>query len=415
MKNLLIYVGPRPWFSLEHESLTRIQIDNSLDLGWKIEDIMLVTDFPYEYRGVKSYVVKGNFNAIDGNRSSKILVINQLFNDGVINDLFWFHDHDAFQLGPMRDPELGDCVAGFTDQGWSHVWNAGSFFFTPGAKKIFRWIEKSMLRRGTNEQDALTYLWEKGITGYKKLNQTYNVGIYHLWQVLKTIEKPLIVAHFHPRKPTHLELFKYLIPERLKKIIEVNEKITDLRSLKNEQYRTWEPYMTKYNCQTICEIGVRQGFNFSYLIAHYPQKAVAIDCWIEDGVAGRNDSCYDQNELERQYTRFQKSVVDKPFVQIVRKYSFDAVKDFPDEYFDFIFIDADHTYPGISRDIVDWYPKVKKGGVLLGHDYADRRTRAKNGKIIKFGVIQAVDEFVKKNNIINFFVLKPNPMWGIIK
>ena len=136
MKNLLIFIGPEPKFSREHEVLTRIQIDNSLELGWNPEDIILVTDFPYEYRGIKSYVVKGDFKALDGNRSSKILVINQLFKDGMINDLFWFHDHDAFQLGPMRDPDLGDCVAGFTDQGWSGVWNAGSFFFTPDAKKM---------------------------------------------------------------------------------------------------------------------------------------------------------------------------------------------------------------------------------------------------------------------------------------
>jgi len=174
--------------------------------------------------------------------------------------------------------------------------------------------------------------------------------------------------------------------------------------------------MEKYNCQTICEIGVRTGGNFLKMIEHGPKEAVAIDCWIDDGVVGRNDTCYDQKGLDQQYNEFLDLTKDKPFVKVVRKYSFDAVKDFPDNYFDFVYIDADHTYEGISRDLVDWYPKVKMGGLFCGHDYYHRRVRAKNGQLIKFGVIEAVDEFVKKNEIDTFFNTEyPNPIWGIIK
>jgi hypothetical protein len=153
------------------------------------------------------------------------------------------------------------------------------------------------------------------------------------------------------------------------------------------------------------------------MVRHGPKEAVAIDCWIEDGVIGRNDSCFDQDGLDRQYNKFKGWAADKPFVKTVRKYSFDAVKDFPDEYFDLIFIDADHTYPGISRDLVDWWPKVKKGGVFCGHDYVHRSVRAKNGHTITFGVVEAVDEFVKKNNL-NLFVSKPhdkNVVWGVMR
>jgi hypothetical protein len=195
----------------------------------------------------------------------------------------------------------------------------------------------------------------------------------------------------------------------------VNEKIECLRSLPMDRYREWGGYMTKYHCDTICEVGVRQGFNFDYMIKSEPKLAVAVDCWLDDGVVGRNDSCKDQEALDKQYNKFKNHVSDKPFVQIVRKYSFDAVKDFPDEFFDFIFIDADHTYDGVSRDLVDWYPKVKVGGAFIGHDYIHRAVKAVNGQKIRFGVIEAVDEFVAKNGIKNFFVLEPNPMWGIIR
>ena len=42
----------------------------------------------------------------------------------------------------------------------------------------------------------------------------------------------------------------------------------------------------------------------------------------------------------------------------------------PDESFDFVFIDADHSYEGVLEDIVDWKPKVREGGWILGHDFA---------------------------------------------
>jgi hypothetical protein len=52
MKNLLIYISPEHKFLPEYDKLVRIQIDNSLELGWKKEDIMLVTNFIFEYNGV---------------------------------------------------------------------------------------------------------------------------------------------------------------------------------------------------------------------------------------------------------------------------------------------------------------------------------------------------------------------------
>lgn len=102
-------------------------------------------------------------------------------------------------------------------------------------------------------------------------------------------------------------------------------------------------------------------------------------------------------------------MADKLFVKIYREYSFDAVKKFEDNYFDFIYIDADHTYSAYLRDIKDWYPKVKKGGVLLGDDY--RVAKLKTG--VGFGVIKAVKTFTSKNNL-SFFEM-PRYGWGMIK
>jgi predicted O-methyltransferase YrrM len=53
---------------------------------------------------------------------------------------------------------------------------------------------------------------------------------------------------------------------------------------------------------------------------------------------------------------------------------------------DFVFIDGDHSYEGVKRDLAAWLPKVKPGGWLMGHDYGNKPDG---------GVKRAVDELGK--------------------
>jgi hypothetical protein len=172
----------------------------------------------------------------------------------------------------------------------------------------------------------------------------------------------------------------------------------------------WESLMCKYKCDIICELGICRGKNFREMIKRKPRVAVAVDSWIEDGVISRNDGRYSQKVLDRQYEEFKMFAADKPFVKIYREYTFDAVRHFDDNYFDLIYIDADHSYEGCLRDIKDWYPKVKKGKFLVGDDYRIYEGRRKG---IEFGVIEAVNGFAKKNSL-DFFQLS-NYGWSIIK
>ncbi len=55
---------------------------------------------------------------------------------------------------------------------------------------------------------------------------------------------------------------------------------------------------------------------------------------------------------------------------IIKKFSMDAVEDFEDESLDFVYIDGNHSLPYITADIFGWEPKLRKGGVMSGHDYA---------------------------------------------
>ncbi len=64
---------------------------------------------------------------------------------------------------------------------------------------------------------------------------------------------------------------------------------------------------------------------------------------------------------------------------------------YENETIDFCFIDGSHEYEDVKKDILAYLPKVKKGGILAGHDY-DR---------IWQGVINAVDEILGKVEVMN--------------
>lgn len=108
-----------------------------------------------------------------------------------------------------------------------------------------------------------------------------------------------------------------------------------------------------------------------------------------------------------------KPVIDN--VTIINKSSELASLDFPDEFFDLVYIDADHTYDSVISDIKYWLPKVKHNGCLAGDDY--------NYKAFP-GLVKAVDdlfEIEKKpinlllgyNKMVN--TIGPNPQWWIFK
>jgi predicted O-methyltransferase YrrM len=75
---------------------------------------------------------------------------------------------------------------------------------------------------------------------------------------------------------------------------------------------------------------------------------------------------------------------------IIKKMSMDAVKDFTDNALDFVFIDGNHQYEFVRDDIREWTKKVRKGGIVSGHDYY----KTPHGNV---GVINAVDEYVKEH------------------
>ncbi len=81
------------------------------------------------------------------------------------------------------------------------------------------------------------------------------------------------------------------------------------------------------------------------------------------------------------------------------KFSEDAAKEVPDESLDFVYIDANHELIPVLKDIYAWVPKVKKGGIIAGHDYVSRRDWP------QVQVVEAVHAYTAANKIKPWFVL----------
>jgi predicted O-methyltransferase YrrM len=72
------------------------------------------------------------------------------------------------------------------------------------------------------------------------------------------------------------------------------------------------------------------------------------------------------------------------------------LKTFDDNTFDMIYLDGDHEYKGVVKDLEVAYQKIKPNGWLMGHDYEMNMKKAKTS--CHFGVKQAVDEFCERYN-----------------
>jgi len=151
----------------------------------------------------------------------------------------------------------------------------------------------------------------------------------------------------------------------------------------------------------ICEVGVSKGAFLSVLAVSNPSHLVGVDVWDKyDKEAYRSIPHYnrifphDQNKIWRENVQSWAEKSDLK-IDIVVNFSVEASKQFEDGYFDFVYIDANHTYNSVIADLEAWYPKIRKGGMLAGHDYFNW-TRDE-GKVV-INCKDGIDYFMKKHN-----------------
>jgi hypothetical protein len=147
------------------------------------------------------------------------------------------------------------------------------------------------------------------------------------------------------------------------------------------------------------EIGVSKGEFSLIILENCPNlNLYLLDCWDTQPTEIYEDDPKYQN-IGVQIHNFSETIkrISPHFrrVNIIKAYSEEFADLFPDNSFDFIYIDANHSYEAVKFDINKWYPKLRIEGLFAGHDYVDIYENKKQ----KFGVKQAVDEFGKENDL----------------
>lgn len=144
------------------------------------------------------------------------------------------------------------------------------------------------------------------------------------------------------------------------------------------------------------EIGVEQGVYSETLCKANPDlHLICVDAW----KAYRG---YRDHTTQEKLDRFYQTTLDrlKPYnCTIIRKFSMDALAEVPDRSLDFVYIDANHDLKNCVQDIHEWSKKVKIGGIIAGHDYAEQK------KPSNMHVYEALQAYTRAYAIRPWFVL----------
>lgn len=146
---------------------------------------------------------------------------------------------------------------------------------------------------------------------------------------------------------------------------------------------------------TGCEVGVWRGGNSEGLLRELlGLRLVMVDKYVEltpeEAKSDRDLSKKNLGEMVEAMMEARQRTVDvfgsERAILVVGE-SVAVSESIADASFDFVFIDANHTYESVSRDLAAWWPKLKTEGLFVGHDYKSSGRKA--------GVKKAVDEFAE--------------------
>lgn len=166
-------------------------------------------------------------------------------------------------------------------------------------------------------------------------------------------------------------------------------------------------YLNELGFTTGAELGVQRGHYSEKILQTWEkcQRYYLVDVWRQQN-SYKDIANVDDDEQEKIYNEAKSRL--GPWDQktvFVRKFTSDAMSDLPTQL-DFIYVDARHDYCGVSEDIENYWPKVREGGIMAGHDYVRAEdvidqdwSLCANGTRATGAVKGAVDEFAQKHDL----------------
>jgi predicted O-methyltransferase YrrM len=145
--------------------------------------------------------------------------------------------------------------------------------------------------------------------------------------------------------------------------------------------RRWdvlESFMIQQGYKTFVEVGCKEGRTTGHILKSVPDaRVIAIDPWItQEKSADPTKETYEDWDFQKIEKEFWSNVGEnKALLEMWRETSEQAASHFLERTLwpaDLVFIDALHDYEHVKQDIGLWWPKVRIGGILAGHDFNHR-------------------------------------------
>ena len=138
-----------------------------------------------------------------------------------------------------------------------------------------------------------------------------------------------------------------------------------LQLVKKVFFRRWHVIaglIKKHRFESYVEVGVWKADTTSYVLKKCPSLKMVVGVDDYKNFESMKHSLYQFKEAEK----LARKRIGK---RLMVCSSIQASEKFEDNSLDIVFIDADHTYKAVKKDIQLWWPKVRTGGILAGHDY----------------------------------------------
>ena len=158
----------------------------------------------------------------------------------------------------------------------------------------------------------------------------------------------------------------------------------------------------------VCEVGVQRGEYAKCILETIPsiEKIYLVDLWEQQenyfDLANISDLAHQEcmNITIANIRPWQEKVF------LLKGFSTQMAKQIPDNSLDWVYIDARHDYKGCYEDIETFWPKIKVGGIMSGHDYMSAdEVPGQDWSVCYDGtknigaVKGAVDDFAKLKNL----------------
>lgn len=162
------------------------------------------------------------------------------------------------------------------------------------------------------------------------------------------------------------------------------------------------------------ELGTFKGEFSRVLLLNWPGTLFMVDVWRELEQFEYDDQSNHSQHSDAYFFAMNNTREFSERAHMLRCRGKIAANLFQNSSLDFVYIDANHKYESVVEDIETWYPKIRSGGILAGHDYLkiefpphekniplllwNEATPDKKNYAGLFGVNPAVDEFVTTHN-----------------